>query len=269
MHNYRKTVRKTLWVIAGAVFLVSVFMLWNYQREMNTSSAATEALVQIAITPNTRSPVSGDREETILAPDVSEDDVVLQETAPISIDFDALLQENADIVAWIYCPDTPINYPVVQSADNSYYLRRLVNGAWNSSGTLFLDYRNAKDFSDVNSVIYGHNMKNDSMFGTLTGYKNQDYYEQHPVFYLLTPENDYKVELLAGYITPSDSAIYDISVMEGKTADEVISSTTASTFTSEADLSGGEHLVTLSTCSYEYDDARYVVIGVLKRLIKS
>lgn len=269
MHNYRKTVRKILWVIAGSVFLFSAFMLWRYQTEMNASSAVTEDMLQIAIKPNTQSSTASGKAEISVAPDDSEDDAVLQETAPISIDFDALLQENTDIVAWIYCPDTPINYPVVQSADNSYYLRRLVNGDWNSSGTLFLDYRNASDFSDVNSVIYGHNMKNLSMFGSLTSYKKQDYYEQHPVFYLLTPENDYKVELLAGYVTPSDSAIYDIPAWSTKTADEVVSSVTDSTFTTEMDLKSGERLLTLSTCSYEYSNARYVVIGVLKRLTKN
>lgn len=224
-------------------------MLWAHQAEMDAGSAAAENMIRIAVRPNTQEPGN--------------------DTAPIRIDFEALLRENADIVAWIYCPDTPINYPVVQSEDNSYYLRKAVNGTRNSAGTLFLDHRNADDFSDVNSVIYGHNMRNDSMFGTLTEYKDQEYYEQHPVIYLLTPENDYKVELFAGYTTPSDSAIYDIPMLNGKTAEEIMGSLASSTFTAETVPESGDHVLTLSTCSYEYDNARYVVTGVLKKLSKS
>ena len=67
----------------------------------------------------------------------------VSETAPITVDFERLQEENKDIIAWLYCPDTEINYPVVQSKDNEYYLRRLLDGTWNIAGTLFIDYRNA------------------------------------------------------------------------------------------------------------------------------
>ena len=84
----------------------------------------------------------------------------VSETAPITVDFERLQEENKDIIAWLYCPDTEINYPVVQSKDNEYYLRRLLDGTWNIAGTLFMDYRNAADCSDLHTIIYGHNMKN-------------------------------------------------------------------------------------------------------------
>ena len=84
----------------------------------------------------------------------------VQETAPIIVDFEVLQTENKDIIAWLHCPDTKINYPVAQSEDNSYYLRRLLDGSWNTAGTIFMDYRNSADFSDRHTVIYGHNMKN-------------------------------------------------------------------------------------------------------------
>ncbi len=106
-----------------------------------------------------------------------------EETTPITVDFEALRKENGDVVGWLYCEDTPINYPIVQSEDNDYYLRRLLDSTWNIAGTIFMDYRNAPDFSDWNTIIYGHNMNNDSMFGTLQDYKKQAYYEEHPVLY--------------------------------------------------------------------------------------
>lgn len=84
------------------------------------------------------------------------------------------------MLAWLYCPDTVINYPVVQSDDNEYYLRRLMDGSSNTAGTLFADYRCSPDFSDPHTVIYGHNMKNDTMFGILPEYGAQEFYEPHP-----------------------------------------------------------------------------------------
>lgn len=105
----------------------------------------------------------------------------VSETAPIKVDFERLQEENKDIIAWLYCPDTEINYPVVQSKDNEYYLRRLLDGTWNIAGTLFMDYRNAADCSDLHTIIYGHNMKNNTMFGSLPKYSKQEYYEEHSV----------------------------------------------------------------------------------------
>lgn len=269
MGNGQNKIRRVLWVTAGAAFLFSAFMLWNRRTEMQASAAVTEDMVQIATKPKQQPSAPGDKDEPKPASDDPEDDGVLQKIAPIEVDFEALRQENPDIIAWIYCPDTPINYPVVQAEDNSYYLRRLVDGTWNSSGTLFLDYRNADDFSDVNSVIYGHNMQNDSMFGTLLRYTEQEYYEQHPVICLLTPEKDYQVELFAGFTTPSDSAIYDLSAINEKTADEVLCLIETSTFTAEMNVKSEDRILTLSTCSYEYSNARYVVMGVLKQLTKA
>lgn len=102
-----------------------------------------------------------------------------KEVAFIVVDFEELWKENGDVVGWLYCPDTVINYPVVQGDDNDYYLRRLLDGSNNIAGTLFIDARNKGDFSDWNTVVYGHNMRNDTMFGTLTEYASQEYYCSH------------------------------------------------------------------------------------------
>ena len=89
-----------------------------------------------------------------------------------------------EIIGWIYSDGTPINYPIVQTTNNEYYLRRLIDGTYNQAGSIFMDYKNSSDFSDYNTIIYGHNMKNDSMFGTLTSYESQDYYNEHKEMYL-------------------------------------------------------------------------------------
>lgn len=185
-----------------------------------------------------------------------------QNPAPIQVDFDALLQKNKDVVGWLYLPDSPVNYPVVQAEDNNKYLRRDLNGKRLSAGTLFVDYRNGPTETDRNYIIYGHNMKNGSMFHCLANYKKQSFYETHPVFYYLTPEGNYKIELFAGTTIASDHDIYIPSPNTAAFADIIAKST----FQSDVLLAEGDCVVTLSTCSYEYDEARYVVLGKLTKL---
>ncbi len=192
------------------------------------------------------------------------------ETAPVSVDFDALLAACPDVVGWLFCPDTPINYPVLQSGDNSYYLYRLMDGSSNSSGSIFVDYRNTEDFSDWNTIVYGHNMKNDSMFGTLEEYKSQEYYDAHPVLYLLTPAQDYKIELISGYTTSGNStSTYAFPVNQDERDGLIATAQARSTFQTATAAADGERIVTLSTCAYEYDNARYVLVGVLRELPRS
>ena len=135
------------------------------------------------------------------------------------------------------------------------------------AGTLFADFRNAGDFSDWNTIIYGHNMKNDSMFGTLTDYKAQAHFDEHPVMYLLTPEQNYKINLSVGFVTQAGSELYDgLNPDEAEKAAFVEDWLKRSDFRSEAELSSGQNLITLSTCSYENSNARYVIVGVLEKL---
>ena len=90
-----------------------------------------------------------------------------------NINFKALRKQNKDVKAWLYSEGTVINYPVVQGDDNSYYLYRMVNGEWNGKGSLFIDYRVEKPFRDFNTIIYGHRMKDGSMFHSLIEYEDK------------------------------------------------------------------------------------------------
>lgn len=199
----------------------------------------------------------------------TEDDVskTPKEAAPIIVDFDALLKENSDIIGWLFCENTPINYPVVQAKDNDYYLRRDLNGKYLRTGTLFADFRCSAVGTGQIHIIYGHNMKNSSMFGTLLNYGKQEYYAAHPVLYYLTPDNDYKIELFSGFTANANSNIYRTEI--GETADfeaflqELIAK---STFTSNVSVGGNDKIIMLSTCSYEFNNARYVVFGKLTPL---
>lgn len=190
----------------------------------------------------------------------------LPETAPIAIDFDALLADNEDVVGWIYCPDTPINYPVAQGEDNNEYLRHDLNGNYLVSGTIFVDYRNGPVGEDLNYVIYGHNMKNQTMFGTILKYKQQSYYDEHPVLYYLTPERDYKLEPIAGLVVSTEDMIYQTSLEAEGFSAYMKTLTEKSGFKSSVEYSPGDTVVTLSTCSYEFDTARYVLVCKLTEI---
>lgn len=239
----RKILLPVLLVIFAAVFCYSAYRLIAYYLDNRRQAAITDQAQEYV---DTAAP-----EEQ--AADGTSDEKVL------SVDFDGLRQINSDVKAWIYCPDTKIDYPVVQTGDNEYYLNRQFDRTWNSNGTLFLDCRCTQAFQGGNSIIYGHHMKSGAMFGELSKYKSQAFYEEHPCMYLATTEETYRVELVAGCVVEADADIYQ----DVTQTPDVSYFTSHSTFTPARETIPTGEWLTLSTCSYEFDDARYVVLGVL------
>lgn len=123
-----------------------------------------------------------------------------------SIDFQKLKAINDDIIGWIIIEGTQVNYPIVKGNDNSYYLNHSYDKSYNSYGSIFMDYRANNEFSDLNTFLYGHYTGNGSMFGELKKYMKQSFYEEHPFFYILTPQKNYKVEVFSVY---TDDALSD------------------------------------------------------------
>ncbi len=253
----KKFLRTVLLILCICVMCYSGFQLYKiysgYAQANKTYASASEKFVK----PNTQDHAKPDRETNPTEP---------KNVAPIQVDFDALLQENEDVVGWIYCPDTALNFPIIQGSDNDYYLRRMWNGEYNYSGCIFMDYRCDEKFADYNSIIYGHNMNNDGMFALLEDYLDQEYFEKHPVIYLLTPEADYKIDVMAAVLTDANSDLYDFPISRNG-FDEFMEKVMAqSELSVQTDLQSVEHTVTLSTCAYEFQDARYLVVGSLKPL---
>ena len=183
---------------------------------------------------------------------------------PMGIDFNLLKSINEDASAWLYCPDTVIDYPVMRAGDYDHYLHYLPDGAYNANGSLFIDYNNAPDFSDSLTVIYGHHMKSGQMFGSLKGYKGQEYFENHPYMYLYTEQGDYRIDLMYGCVIAAGewrerAFMYDLNL--DALLDYAASNTT---FESGVGYAKGDRVVAMSTCSYEFNDARYVVLGILR-----
>lgn len=276
-NTFRKVAYILLMLILLAVLLYSLYQIAVYLKESFDSwkllNEITEQVVVIKEPssektvekqPSTLDSDSEATEPTQEEPEEPEDPI--EDGVPIQVDFDRLLLNNKDVKAWLYCKDTMINYPVAQAADNDYYLYRLLNGTYNRGGTLFMECTNQEDFSDWNTLIYGHNMKNNTMFGTLTDYRDQEYYDEHPVWYLLTPDGDYRIELISGFVTDTSSVIYSIPQTQEAKNELVDAIMRKSNFKTNATISPEDKLITFSTCTYEYDEARYVLIGILKKV---
>ncbi|WP_276951575.1 class B sortase [Acetatifactor muris] len=195
--------------------------------------------------------------------------------APLEVDFPRLREVNGDVVGWIYCEGTVINYPVLQGEDNDYYLHRNMNRQTHNAGSIFVDAANQPGFGDSNTIIYGHHMKNGSMFASLDEWAAQEYYEEHPVMWLLTPQQNYRILLFAGYTTSAASDTYTIfpdscdeleeylkQCME-KSDFEADFNMTGPDAREEISLSRNDQYVVLSTCAYSFQDARYVLHGKL------
>lgn len=173
---------------------------------------------------------------------------------------------NPDACAWLYGQGASLHYPVVQGEDNEYYLNHLLDGTRSACGCLFVDAGASAGFSDRVTIVYGHNMNDGSMFGTLDAYKSQEAYDAHPEMQLLTPEGNYRVELLAGMVTDPSDAVYGGLTTEEEVAAYVESALARSTFQTRAAYAPGDRLLALSTCSYETDDSIFLVIGRLSPL---
>ncbi|MGI6240104.1 MAG: class B sortase [Christensenellales bacterium] len=180
----------------------------------------------------------------------------------IAMDFEPLYEINEDTVAWITIDDTRIDYPVVQGEDNDVYLNRMFSGKSGFAGSIFMDYDNSPDFSDAHTVIFGHHLKDGSMFAGLTKFRDQAYFDEHPVMILHTPEGDYTVELFAAYVRDASAIPHDFDTDEDFLGyvDEIRG---RSNIKSDVVIEAGDRILTLCTCSYAYDDARYVVHGKL------
>lgn len=186
--------------------------------------------------------------------------VTVPDPESIVVDFEAMQAKYPDVVGYIYCANTVIKYPIVQTAEEGgeYYLYRDIDGKENKNGTIFLDWRCNSGFGSQNSLVYGHNMKTGLMFASLMNYKYQSYYDAHPYMYLYTPSQTYKINLFAGFVTEHDSDVYSLS-LGSSYLQECINN---STFNASTGVPTG-NIITLSTCDYDFDNARYVVLGEL------
>lgn len=183
---------------------------------------------------------------------------------PIEVDFDKLKSVNEDVVGWIYVDALPdISYPIVKGKDNQTYLHQTYEKNYNFAGTIFVDYENSGDFSDCNTLVYGHNMKNGSMFGHLKKFREDDkLYKQDKYFWILTPERNYRYEIISAYTTGVNSDTYTLFKGPGEEFEKYLETIKgySEIKTDDTDLTIKDKIVTLSTCTGN-ESTRFVVQG--------
>ena len=182
----------------------------------------------------------------------------------LKIDFEELRRQNPDIKAWIQIPALDISYPVMQGEDNSYYLHHLPDRQKNKNGSIFIDCHNEPDFSDPNTIIYGHNMKNGSMFGKLDKYKDKTLFEVYPLFYIYLPGKVLEYRIISAYAGKAGSTAYTYQFPETEDFQNFIAKIISrSDYDTETEVTAEDHIVTLSTCVNTDRNYRYLIHGKL------
>lgn len=292
-------VNRVIIAILLCVMTFSIAKIVTYFDEKAASDQMQNDILHEHVTPNTPQPddsVASEDEETPVDPtvpeaeetpedpDVSKDEATNEEETPsapavsqspvstggsavqytdgsdgVTVDFASLTARYPDVVAYIYGPGTKIQYPVAyDSTTNDYYLNRDLDGVPNANGSIFIEHLNEPNFSDHNTILYGHHMKSGLMFAGLVKYKDPSYYSSHPYFYIYTPSQNYRLDLYAGFVCAHDDEVFATAL----TQSQLQNMAAKSTFRSNIGTPTG-NVVTLCTCSYEFDNARYVMVGEL------
>lgn len=188
------------------------------------------------------------------------------------VDFDELMKMNPDTVGWLRFHPEPsiISYPVVQGNDNREYLKRTFTANENTMGTIFLDVGANADFNDKNSIVYGHRMKDGSMFRRLWDYEDEAFYKENPYFYIYTPDGrEITYHIFAASKVKDDSNAYITQFGSNEDFKKVIEEIkTASYYDTKVEVKEEDTIVILSTCTPSSDDNRLIVCGVKEKEVK-
>ena len=238
-------------IIAIAVFFYAAYNLYHIYTEYKKGTDEYNSIEEMAVTE--RDPDTTE----IAGPDA-------EPKPPLNVDFDKLRSVNEDVIGWIYVDALPdISYPIVQGTDNQTYLHQTYEKNYNFAGTIFIDYENKPDFSDCNTLVYGHNMKNGTMFGQLKKFsEDQSLYDNDKYFWILTPDKNYRYEIISAYTTGVNSDTYTLFKGPGEEFEEYLKriKSYSEIKTDDTELTIKDKIVTLSTCTGN-ESTRFVVQG--------
>ena len=257
----KQKLRLALLLVSAAVFLFSGGKLTELLLTYRDGSQVYEELSQYVSFETAPPPttVPGETVPQQPKPDVSR--------WP-QVDFEALAQVNPDVVGWIYIPDTNINYPIVQGQDNDHYLTHMFDGKRNRAGAIFMDYRCDPYFFDRHTIIYGHHLKNKTMFSRLMRYKKQAFYDEHTQILLVTPTAYYSLRVFSGYVANNRSSAWDLDLEEEEFGAWVEELKSKSCFRTDYAPGPEDDIITLSTCTYEFNDAKFLIHAYVEEVIE-
>lgn len=259
--------KKRAWIwfaIAGGAFLaglICLFFIWNVQNQKQQAAQEYEAIRKEAKVSSTPAPAG--------QPDESADLPAEEEPLEIPVDFKALEEMNSDIYAWITVPGTAIDYPVVQHlADNSYYLNHTVEREEQISGSIFSEKENSIEFSDKNTVLYGHNMRDGSMFADLHKFEDNTFFNEHREVKIYTPDAIRTYHIFAAYLYDDRHLLQSVDYEDDQSYENYLNEVLTqrsmrSNVDTSVELSKDSRIITLSTCHSMGDHYRYLVQAVL------
>ena len=274
----RERTRKCLQIMLLLVFVGSTFLLVRHLadkkagadlygdaqllasgEEFRNRSAQSQKPEQTVPEQTESTPVP----QSIWVPEPVMDDPNMEEMA--SVDLEALRTENPDVVGWIRIPGTKINYPLMIGQDNEFYLNNTWNKMPNIMGSIFLECNNNPDLTDYNTIVYGHNMSNGTMFAALHRYAEKGFRENHPYVYIAYDGGVLRYEVFSAYRAEVDSAAYGLSYQQEQTRANLVAHALDNSQI-EADIvpQAQDRILTLSTCSGAGYSSRWVVHARLK-----
>ena len=211
-------------------------------------------------------PEPGTETEATPTPEpIDPDDMRTKRKPPIDVDWESLKEINEDIVGWLYIGALDLSYPVVHGEDDDYYLHRTFERKDNFAGSIFIEADNAGDFRDPNTIVYGHNMLNGSMFGSLSNLTSgqEPKYKDNSWFWIMTPDGNYRYRMFSIHVTGVTSDVYTLFTgTDDKFLDWCKEMTEASSVElEEQEFTLHSKIVTLSTCTGD-SGTRYVVQGL-------
>ena len=258
--------KKYIHIILTITIILSSLYIIKYFYDMHNSKKQTNILNQISI--NNSNVINENTNNPLVI--VKENNEVVKTKTERMLKVEELQKENPDIIGWIEIENTNINYPVLQSSDNNYYMNHNYKKEYSISGSIFLDKNYIWEPQSSNLLIYGHNIKNGTMFQNLLNYKNKDYYIQHPTIRFTTNNEDANYEIISAFESKvyynSDTNVFRYyffvnSNNEQEYTNFVNSAKNASLYDTGKTAKYGEQLMTLSTCSYHTKDGRFAVVA--------
>ena len=253
-----------LLILSIAVFGFAAF---NLAKILLEYKAGTDEYKSIEANYTTVNPDAGSTAESTSASGqetIPADTVPKDPEPPLTINWEELKAVNSDIVGWIYVEEfgDTISYPVLRGPDNDYYLRRTFEKKNVFAGSIFENYENSRDFADPHTILYGHNMKNGSMFAKIKKFSDPAVLAHDPYFWILTPDGNYRYQIFAVFNTNESSDLYMMFSGWGEEFTDWIKAQKAnSSVETDVPIGENEHIVTLSTCTNATGPLRSVVMG--------
>lgn len=202
-------------------------------------------------------------EETTPAPIETEIETEPETTPYVSpVNFEELSKVNPEIVGWLTIPGTKVDYPIVQTTDNETYLHKSFDGQDSKAGTIFLDSDSSSDFTGRNNIIYGHHMRDGSMFKDVVKFKEKDYFDAHRDAYIYTPDRTIHLRLISAYYGDADPQKRRTQFDTQEAFDEYVQEVVSPCRYAQLPEAPVDTIYTLITCSYEFDNARTFLYGV-------